>query len=70
MDIELDDCYTITPAGQLGSVYEVGSPDRSLGRFPEWDDAAAAIRADMNRARYWPDVVFVDDHGGLEIVTV
>lgn len=59
--------YTITPAGELGSKYGVGQVEGDfLGEFVEWDDAAKAIRDKMEKEQFWPNVWFIDDHGGVE----
>jgi hypothetical protein len=62
--------YTITPTGPLGGLYGVGQIEGNfLGEFQEWDDAIAAIKADMESNQYWPNIWDVSDHGNWSLVT-
>ena len=63
IDAPCDDDYVISDCGYLGSHYYVTQLDR---RFSDWDDALAAIRADMERQQFWSGVWYVNDHGNIE----
>ena len=58
------DCF-ITPCGTLGSKLSVSINQQYLGEYPEMQDAEFAIVQWMQVNSYWPDVWFVDDHGGV-----
>ena len=63
-DTPSEEDYTITPAGSLGGCYAVGVVGgRFLGQFAELDHAERAIRAQMARDNYWPDIWSISDHG-------
>jgi hypothetical protein len=66
--------YIITPSGNLGSktyvsVHEGTSKDLS-GEFGPDEDIDAIIKADMEKNNYFPNVWYVDDHGGVTPHTI
>ena len=72
MGDELGHAYTITPGGYLGGEYVVCGPDGrgELMRSPEIDACNAAIREDMEREQYWPEVYWISDHGNVQVHSV
>lgn len=61
--------YIISDAGRLGGNYAVSEYEgRHLGEFEEWDEAIAFIKSKMEKDQFYPDVWYVDDHGGIELV--
>ncbi len=64
--------YIIAASGPLGSLYRVGVVEgKSLGeKFKSWEDAMAAIKADMEKSNFFPNVWYQDDHGGIEVVNM
>ena len=65
MDNEIQDSdYVIGDSGSLGGM----SYCSQVGEFAEWDDLIDAIKADMEKEQFWPDVWYVNDHGNQEIV--
>lgn len=52
------------PSGPLGSRTSASMDGRYLGEFSTDRRARAAIRLEMSRTRFWPNVWHVDDHGG------
>jgi len=62
--------YVIFNHGPLYSLIGVSSIGvRGCETFLTYGDAYRAIRQEMDMERYWPDVWFEDDHGGVEIIT-
>lgn len=62
---------TISPAGQLGGEYEVGVVNGPhIGRFGDMDDAVKAVWDYMKKNNYYPDVWYIDDHGGASVMTI
>jgi hypothetical protein len=58
--------YVISDCGHLGGQYCVSQVEGdSLGQFPEWEDAAAAIREDMEKNKFFPSVWYMSDHGNV-----
>jgi|GEM_PF-5071187 len=41
---------------------------RQVGQFAEYDEMLAAIREDMNREQFWPNVWYVNDHGNTDLL--
>jgi hypothetical protein len=61
--------YVVSDSGRLGAKYSVSQYDMGhLGEFDEWDEAIAFIKDKMERDQFYPDVWYVDDHGGIELV--
>jgi len=60
--------YVISAEGNIGQWTQVGVVGgKHLGTFKgsdQEDDASHAIRADMQRQKFWPQVWWHDDHGG------
>ncbi|MBT9260175.1 MAG: hypothetical protein KM310_10575 [Clostridiales bacterium] len=53
-----------------GGGYDVGVIEGEfVGSFKDFDEALAAIRAKMDREKFWPNVWLRDDHGGMELLT-
>jgi hypothetical protein len=71
----MEDGYVISLDGPLYSLYNVYNGERwadrsKLKTFAELSDALAAVKADMREQQYWPDVWYLDDHGGIEPVSL
>lgn len=49
--------------------YAVSVEGKTLGVFYELDEAEARILRWMDAAKVYPDVWYVDDHGGVELHT-
>jgi hypothetical protein len=62
--------YIIHDAGPLGSLTAVLiSEGKPFGTFPSFDSAMRAIRADMDKQQFWPNVWTCSDHGNMSLVT-
>ncbi len=59
-----EDAY-LRPSGPLGALTSASLAGVFLGEFDTTQQAEQAIRAEMDRTRFWPNVWWVDDHGGL-----
>lgn len=69
MDGPAAEDYAITPSGRLGGKYAVSQYEgKFLGEFAEMHEAIAFIKAKMEKDQFWPNVWFVDDHGGVQLV--
>lgn len=71
--LESGECYTLSDAGPLGARTAVGY----LGKFwrefsgPEqWEECIGAIALNMEREQYWPEVIYVNDHGNVMSVDI
>ena len=64
-DYVLSDCW---PLGSRTAVAEVGG--RNLGIFKTQDEAESFVRERMAREGFYPEVWYVDDHGGISRVTL
>jgi hypothetical protein len=66
--------YVISSTGHLGEHTYVGIVGgKGLGTFrgpDQEDDAEKAIKADMKRTKFYPQVWFQDDHGGFTKRTI
>ncbi len=63
--------YMISDSGELGGMYSVSEVEgKFLGEFAEWDDMAKAIRDDMEKNQFWPNVWYVNDHGNVSLANV
>jgi len=61
----------IRTTGRLGGKYIAEHYGKQIGsETPEWDDIVKEVKKYMKREQYWPDVWFIDDHGGWTRVTV
>ena len=62
--------YIISDCGPLGSLSQVSIVNgRFLGQFPDFDSAMAAIKANMEKEAFWPNVWSESGHGNLSLVT-
>jgi hypothetical protein len=68
-----DGDYIISDCGPLGSMIAVGiqngkwtGGDQAKHFYTE-EEAVKAIKADMAKQKYWPNVWRLDDHGGIEL---
>ena len=61
-----EDAY-LRPSGPLGALTSASLAGVFLGEFDTTQQAEQAIRAEMDRTRFWPNVWWVDDHGGLTL---
>jgi hypothetical protein len=61
-----EDAY-LRPSGPLGALTSASLGGVFLGEFDTTQQAEQAIRAEMDRTRFWPNVWWVDDHGGLTL---
>lgn len=69
-DSPSEEDYVLTDTGNLGAstmVTSVGHPHSET--FSEYDDAIAYVRDRMKKERFYPNVWYMDDHGGLTLVT-
>lgn len=64
-----EDIY-ISDSGRLGSQTSVSAGGKVIGEFDDLDDAEKAIKVWMKKNRYYPNVWYVDDHGGIELYTL
>ena len=56
--------YILTPSGPLGGRTAVSIVDeRYCGEFGTTEGALAFVRADMDKAGFWPSIWWVSDHG-------
>lgn len=71
--------YVISDSGKLGSLYSVSicwewdslPPNhRFYGEYATYDEATNAIREHMARNKFYPNVWYLDDHGGLQLVGI
>jgi hypothetical protein len=62
-----DSDYTIEDRPRGG--YDVGHEGKHFGHFTEWDDAIAAIRKNMEKEGFFPNIWNISDHGNASIVT-
>jgi len=63
-----DDDYIMYDAGPLGSLTGVSILNgKTLGVFDSFLEAEAAILESMNKESFWPNVWYVDDHGGYTL---
>lgn len=61
-----EDAY-LRPSGPLSALTSASLGGVFLGEFDTTEQAEQAIRAEMDRTRFWPNVWWVDDHGGLTL---
>jgi hypothetical protein len=70
-DLESGECATITDSGFQTSVYFCR---KYLGSIPvdfkSEAEARRALRAEMGKAQYWPNLYFVNDHGNVSQVSL
>lgn len=50
--------------------YDISAEGRFLGNYSELDDVENTIKLWMNKHNFFPNVWFVDDHGGMELYTL
>ena len=68
MKIEAGD-YVLSDTGALGSLTAVSEHEGNfLGVFVDHDEATTFVLQRMDRERFWPNVWYVDDHGGTALV--
>lgn len=60
-DLQSGECATINDKDE---VFFCG---KLLGKFPDRDEAFAAIREAMDAAKYWPNIYSVNDHGNVTL---
>lgn len=66
-----DEDITISPTGSLGSQYNVSVVNgKHIGVFGEMDDAVAAVLKYMNKNKFFPNVWYIDDHGGVSLMNI
>lgn len=63
-----DDDYFIEDKPNHG--YSVSQSQKFLESFSDRDEAEAFIRKHMDQEKFWPNVWFVDDHGGMQLITI
>jgi hypothetical protein len=61
-----EDAY-LRPSGPLGALTSASLAGAFLGEFDTTQQAEQAIRGEMDRTGFWPNVWWVDDHGGLTL---
>ena len=67
-----DGDYVISPCGPLGSrlsVAVMGGGKSFRREFAELGDAMRAIRENVEKEQFWPNVWLYSDHGNLSLVT-
>ena len=58
----------ISDTGPLGSLYSVGvKGGKYIGTFKDMEEVDKAIREYMEKAKMWPNVWYIDDHGGHQL---
>ena len=65
-----EDAYVISDCGALGAGTQCVCEGRSIYHGDDYDDCLQAIRSDMETQGYFPSVVYVDDHGGVNPVVL
>ena len=66
-----DGDYTMTPSGSLGSRTSVGIVNgKFLGEFDSGEAAAKFINKHMQKENFFPNVWYIDDHGGSNLINV
>jgi hypothetical protein len=60
--------YTIQDSGPLGQKYSVSCNMKHFGEYAHWDTAIKAIKADMEKEMYWPNIWYINDHGNVELI--
>jgi len=63
-----EDDIVIQTEGQLGGMYAAYQSGKKLAESPEWDELIAAVKA-VDQGNFYPTIWFLDDHGGLQVVT-
>ena len=74
-DIETDDIIDTEPSEDDGFIedrvrggYDASVGGKYIGNFDDRDDAEEAIR-DAAGPNFFPNIWFIDDHGGVELIT-
>lgn len=63
--------YVISDSGGLGSMYSISiCNERFFGEYATYDEVLNAIREHMARNKFYPNVWYLDDHGGLQLVGI
>lgn len=60
----------LTPSGNLGSKVSVSIDEEFLGEFTSEEKAEEALKDYMEKNQYWPNIWWVDDHGGISKYTL
>ncbi len=58
--------YFVTPSGPLGSRLTISQGSWAEEIRGQDCMASRVIRERMEREQFWPDVWYVDDHGGMQ----
>lgn len=64
-----EDAY-YTPTGHLGSRYDVSMGGKYFGQVSTHDEVIALLKEEMKRQNYYPNLWFIDDHGGSTLETI
>lgn len=59
----------ITPTGRLGSQVGASFEGRHVGVFRNEREAVKALREKAERSNYFPNLYWVDDHGGITLLS-
>jgi hypothetical protein len=57
----------MSPSGYLGSKISVSIEGKHIGEYDSEDDAENAIKAWMKKNKFYPNVWYIDDHGGSHL---
>ena len=66
-ELDPDTNAVITPSGPLGSRYSASLDGRFVGEYKTEGEAIEALR-EAAGPNYFPDLIFVDDHGGMRLM--
>ena len=64
------DDIVLTPSGRLGSKISLSAEGKYVGEFDSEEEAEKAIVIWINKNKYYPNIWFIDDHGGSHPYTL
>lgn len=67
MRLEPED-YVLYDSGPLLSRTSVAAEGKFIGEYPGLVEALKAVRLRMSNENFYPDVWYIDDHGGTTLV--
>lgn len=64
------DDIILSPSGRLGGKVAVQADGKSIGEFSDEEEAEVAIVKWINSNKFYPNIWWQDDHGGIEKYTL
>ncbi len=65
-----EDDIIIQDEGHLGSEYGAYHEGKQIAKAVEWDDLERQIKEYMSGSNYYPGVFYMDDHGGVQPISL